>query len=64
MSKHEQQLLNEEHEKGHAVYGDSSSYKQQVENAKQKLRRQILILVALSFLLSLAIFLSFYFILN
>ena len=47
-----------------SAFGDGEAYKRQVEEAKAKLRRQIGILIFLSFLMSVGIFLIFFWIIE
>ena len=43
-----------------AAVGDGETYKRQVEEAKKKLRKQIAVLIFFSFILSLSVFLIFF----
>ncbi|CDW73917.1 UNKNOWN [Stylonychia lemnae] len=46
------------------TYGDGEAYKQKVIEAKKKLRKQIAVLIFISFLISLAVFLIFFWVIK
>eukprot|EP00347_Sterkiella_histriomuscorum_P010182 403377293 len=46
------------------AFGDGEAYKRQVEEAKKKLRKQIAVLILMSFIVSLAVFLIFFWIIK